>query len=219
MSQVSGAQVRLEDMSGGRDVSHPLGADMSNGVEPLDPVKLGVKFACLMSVALTAEQLQEVNERNKASGLAGSLCASHDFLDANMIMLEAIESFGHDLEPDSEEQAQVMDTAWKLAKRALFDEKAVTAELLQNLYVDPPAPVAEASLTQKLFDALTLAHEQLAVVMAHMPESSKARLADDLRNRGLEHADQERGVLLGNAYAELNGMTQKAAEDSPSLSM
>lgn len=112
-------------------------------LQPLDPVKLGAKFAQLMSIALSPEQLQEVNERNKAEGMSGCVCASHDFMDANMIMLEAMESFGHELEPESDDQARAMNTAWMLAQRALFDEQSVTPELLQKLQQTTAMPAVE----------------------------------------------------------------------------
>ena len=61
------------------------------------------------------------------------------------------------------------------------------------------SPAIDA-LARKLFDALAQAHEQLGVVMAHMPDGTKRRLEEDLSKRGLARSDAVRKGLLAQAY-------------------
>lgn len=76
---------------------------------------------------------------------------------------------------------------------------------------------SESSLSRKLFDALASAHEQLGVVMAHIPDGAKKRFEADLANRGLGDADAIRKGVLSLAHEVLAGARER--DDTPSPGM
>lgn len=93
---------------------------------------LAFKFAEILVSWLSSEELQQVVERNKSYD--DSCCASHDFCDPNMAMLEAY-AFVHridenDIDLQGEGVMEQMNEAWLIAKRADF---APTAILPNNL--------------------------------------------------------------------------------------
>jgi hypothetical protein len=89
--------------------------------------KLAKKFSELLRSDHTAEEMEEVIEKNrehKANGDNG-ICATHDICDANMVMLDAFKSVTG-REPsfltDSENEADMplWNKAWELAKANEF---------------------------------------------------------------------------------------------------
>jgi hypothetical protein len=77
-------------------------------------------FAIGLKASLSAEDLAEVVRRNRTADYAdASLCASHDFCDANMVMYPAITAvLGRDVlaETMADDDAAIWNEAWKLAK-------------------------------------------------------------------------------------------------------
>jgi len=60
-------------------------------VEPLREYLLGDRFAELMAEDISPTALHTIRLRNASPEYAGDICATHDFCDANMVMLEAFE--------------------------------------------------------------------------------------------------------------------------------
>lgn len=91
----------------------------------IDARTLAAAFADNVAAYLGPATLAEVNARNSAPGAHPDACASHDFCDANMLMLEALEFFGVEFDPADEAQALMMSQAWSMAKAARFDPRAL----------------------------------------------------------------------------------------------
>lgn len=64
--------------------------------------------------------IRDVIDRNKAED-EPSVCHSHDFVDANMVMAAAFEeAFGQQPDVDSVDDANMCSAAWDIAKAADF---------------------------------------------------------------------------------------------------
>lgn len=107
-----------EQLGGGLIFTAPDAA-----VQRVDWKLLAVNFAHLMCERLTPSQLQEANARNKTTGYAESTCATHDFCDANQVMLEALSATTGLPESDLNLNDLVDSTnrGWQAAKMADFD--------------------------------------------------------------------------------------------------
>ncbi|PIB95290.1 hypothetical protein [Caulobacter sp. X] len=80
-------------------------------------------FAQKLALDLGPDKLAQVRERNR--GLKDDCCASHDFLDANMVMNEAyIEVVGRELRADDDDDASLWTDAWGIAKARLLTAPA-----------------------------------------------------------------------------------------------
>lgn len=90
--------------------------DEEHGVEVAAAVaewiakRVAERFDARLRDALTAEEYAEVRRRNRTPEYAGC-CASHDFCDANMVMLAAMSDCGID---DASPAADVWHEAWRL---------------------------------------------------------------------------------------------------------
>lgn len=76
--------------------------------------QLALEFCQVLRRWLTPEEMAEVVLRNHNSQYQGA-CATHDFCDANMAMLEAANNVGVD-----EEDYETWNRAWDIAKEADF---------------------------------------------------------------------------------------------------
>lgn len=90
----------------------------------MTPENLAIKFSLLLIEDLGAETVAEAVKRNKTAEYA-DCCASHDFCDANMVMLAAVCSYGYTeddvFENDCDNEVQRMwNKAWDLAKANHF---------------------------------------------------------------------------------------------------
>jgi hypothetical protein len=79
---------------------------------------LAVTFSRLMTEQLGAN-LQQVILAN-AEETDKSICHSHDFIDSNQTMIDALEELGEVLNLQSEKQTSVINAAWSIAKAAKF---------------------------------------------------------------------------------------------------
>ena len=86
--------------------------------------RLAADFANLLHGYFRADQWAEMRQRNATPEYGGSVCASHDFCDANMVMLEAFEKHGqaaacHLTDGSAEHEASCVlwGEAWAIAKR------------------------------------------------------------------------------------------------------
>lgn len=79
---------------------------------------IGNRFALILNSWLTPEQLEAVKSEN-AKDTTTLNCASHNFCDANMAMVEAFEFFQEELPDDDGDQAQfdLWNKAWDYAKK------------------------------------------------------------------------------------------------------
>ena len=94
-----------------------------------DAIKLANKFSSILREWLTAEELQEINDKNaeyKANGEPH--CATHEYCDPNQAMINAFEHFGIDIDFDNEEHINLINDAWKLANDNKFQEIGMTLE-------------------------------------------------------------------------------------------
>lgn len=89
--------------------------------------RVGRKFAELLRRDLTEEQLRAVVEKNRTRGPKDGWCATHDHLDANMTMLEAMagalgktEDEVTDLMEAGDDERDLWNAAWPLGT-ALLD--------------------------------------------------------------------------------------------------
>jgi hypothetical protein len=90
--------------------------------------KLARKFIALLRQEVGTEGLAEIARINRDP--PRSVCASHDFLDANMVMQEAFEDVvGRSPDSDSEEDAKLWTDAWAQAKQIMALRYGVGANL------------------------------------------------------------------------------------------
>lgn len=101
--------------------SRTMAAASANG--PLNPEALAAEFTRVLREWLTEEQMREVVKRNATVRYAGC-CASHDFCDANMAMLEACAKLTGkpETEHDFADEAlcAIVNRAWDLARASGF---------------------------------------------------------------------------------------------------
>jgi hypothetical protein len=82
---------------------------------------LAYKFAQALREQLTPTDWRAMLRKNY--GIGPGSCASHDYLDANILMAGAfIEVAGHDLDVDSEDDANLWSAAWDFATTNLLTE-------------------------------------------------------------------------------------------------
>lgn len=82
---------------------------------------LAAEFSRVLREWLSEQQMRAVIQRNATAEYAGC-CASHDFCDANMAMLEACANLTGKTEHDFGDEAlqSVVNRAWDLAKAKEF---------------------------------------------------------------------------------------------------
>jgi len=90
-------------------------------------LKLARAFSEEVQAAFSAREFREVCDRNKSGGIYDDdmCCATHEFCDANMLMLAAFQkAFGRNPLPDEGEMSEADTTlwndAWAVAKAAEF---------------------------------------------------------------------------------------------------
>lgn len=86
--------------------------------------QLATEFACVLLNDLGPEMMSHVIQRNASELYAGSVCASHDFLDANMSMFKACNGFDPSSSPEEiahgDEWTRLWSEAWLIAKERRF---------------------------------------------------------------------------------------------------
>ncbi len=88
----------------------------------MDTYDLAAAFSVGLEEALTPWEFDEVLRLNAAE-TDPLICHSHDFCDANMVMLEAFEALGGTFDPADEGQATLTNAAWDIAKKCGFNVK------------------------------------------------------------------------------------------------
>jgi|SRR6185295_2042063 len=83
--------------------------------------KLATEFSRVLGTWLTASEMSEVRKRNATPEYGNGICASHDFCDANMAMLEAFEkTVGREPDLNTQRDLDLWGIAWSLAKKREF---------------------------------------------------------------------------------------------------
>ena len=84
---------------------------------------LSMAFTYHLIEGLEIGAIDEINKLNATERYKGC-CASHDFCDSNMDMVDALETLGYDTRPEwTEEMLQLMSKAWDRAHRLQFERK------------------------------------------------------------------------------------------------
>jgi len=84
------------------------------------PFRLAEEFADIIRNELTDDELVLVNERNATNKYEKLSCATHDFIDPNQSMLDAMESLNIEVDLDSDKQIKLINEAWWMAKESNF---------------------------------------------------------------------------------------------------
>ena len=85
------------------------------------PENLAEKFCQELHEILTAEEVQEIVERN-AENHDSMSCASHDFCDANVVMATAFQNLtGREILFDSDADILLWNDAWTIARNSNFN--------------------------------------------------------------------------------------------------
>ncbi len=86
-----------------------------------DPAALALEFAKVLRKWLTVDEMLAAVALNRTARYGKGICASHDFCDANMAMLEAWETLSAiEMDANNEAQAVVWSAAWDIAKASDF---------------------------------------------------------------------------------------------------
>lgn len=91
----------------------------SNTSDEALTLALARAFADNVLSALGQDVVDDINRRNAVG--PPDVCATHDHLDSNMLMLDAMEFVEITFDPADEKQAAMTSRAWTLAKAAGFD--------------------------------------------------------------------------------------------------
>ena len=88
----------------------------------MTPEQLALRFVTLIRRCTTAAEYAEILKRNKT--IDPGCCATHDFMDANMVMLEAFEALAkRDMDFESDADTALWNTAWEIATTQYLTEK------------------------------------------------------------------------------------------------
>ena len=96
-----------------------------------DTSKVARKFAEVLRSWLSPEEIAQVIALNKAEPSDNAVCHSHDYCDANMAMIEALELEALDFggletnPPEYDAAIELWNEAWTLAKNADFNPEVL----------------------------------------------------------------------------------------------
>lgn len=92
---------------------------MTAPAQTATPERLALAFVEMLREYLTADEWRTMRERNATPDYAGDVCASHDFMDANMAMLDAwnVATGLSAIDANDEAQTALWNAAWAIAKR------------------------------------------------------------------------------------------------------
>jgi hypothetical protein len=85
--------------------------------------ELAKAFAEEINSQLTAEQVDQINVLNAAE-TDKNICHSHDFTDANQVMIDAMATLGMEWD-NTEEINTLTNEAWEIAKRNEFSPSLI----------------------------------------------------------------------------------------------
>ena len=108
-----------------------MSATDASTFEDLTPTELAKCFATVLRQWLTDSEMSEINTTNADGGYDPATCASHDYCDSNMAMLEAISNLTGipvgdiDVSVSDAPFCDLLNEAWAIAKRAEFDARRI----------------------------------------------------------------------------------------------
>jgi len=108
-----------------------MNATNANTLEDLTPAELAKCFSVVLRQWLADSDISRINAANAASGYDASVCASHDYCDANMAMLEAVSNATGvsvddiDVDVSDVQFCELLSKAWSIAKRTGFDAQGI----------------------------------------------------------------------------------------------
>lgn len=83
-----------------------------------NPETVAREFARLLRKEIGAKNFNQVRKLNAMPDYNyGSCCASHEFCDANMVMLAAFENLGFTPDFENDQHVELWNSAWDVAKR------------------------------------------------------------------------------------------------------
>lgn len=83
--------------------------------------QLALRFVILIRRCTTAAEYDQILKRNKI--VPAGCCATHDFMDANMVMLEAFEALaGREMDLESDADTALWNAAWEIATTKYLTE-------------------------------------------------------------------------------------------------
>lgn len=89
--------------------------------------QLSDTFRRIMAQDLSPQELVEIDALNveyRQKHPRLSICASHDFIDSNQVMLDALEELGIEWDASDQESNDLINEAWTLAKTQGFSRPA-----------------------------------------------------------------------------------------------
>lgn len=135
---------------------------------------LATRFCIELREELDDDTIAKIVRRNKSEGFIGTgACASHDFCDANQVMLNALAMLGVSFDAEDGEQAAWMDEAWTIARMLDFDEVRVQHATYLKEYEPKPKPLdpldEAQSLAAQLCNALVFSNREVrALLQLHL---------------------------------------------------
>lgn len=94
---------------------------------------LAVEFVERLKACLTEDELVEIRKRNATPAYSGNVCASHDFIDANMVMNDAFEKVtGREIDCENGADCVLWSKAWDIAKVEFLTEGNAPNETIQE---------------------------------------------------------------------------------------
>lgn len=92
--------------------SEPMNVSASN------PETVALEFTRLIRKEVGMENFRQIRRLNATPDYNyGSCCASHEFCDANMLMLEAFQNLGFEPDLSNDQHVALWNDAWDVARR------------------------------------------------------------------------------------------------------
>lgn len=185
----------------------PLGAQERNDALPLAE-RIAAVFALYLNGGIGEDNMAEVVRRNATPAYANA-CASHDFCDPNMYMLDALKAIGipapvdcEDGTDEHEAACALWNEAWEVAKRDYFAVYAAPADEDET-----PAPAGN----DDPFASLPPMAEQDAINAHNAPILKALGIAVTMAGRsfGVDSPEWKAAVRIRAAAHEQAGRFQR----------
>jgi hypothetical protein len=88
--------------------------------QTLQAVKLAQEFSRRLLAAIGPDALAAVVADNAGCTIEG-VCHTHDYCDANQVMIDSLPAVGQSYDGSDSEQWGLIDTAWEIARATDFD--------------------------------------------------------------------------------------------------
>lgn len=85
----------------------------------MDKFSLSDTFVSIIQKWLTEDELQELRRKNRYLD-KDKICYSHDYIDANQAMIDALKKHNQQLDLQNETQLKLINESWNTAKKNNF---------------------------------------------------------------------------------------------------